>query len=285
MPEKYDLHCHSKFSDGSLSPAELIRRAADLGVTRLALTDHDTTAGLTEAAQAAAEIGITLINGIELSTSWQGKSFHVVGLGIDPDFPPLREATQNLVKIRRERAEKIAARLQKKRIEGALEWVLQAAGDGMITRTHFADFLVAQFHVGSQQEAFDRYLAKGKPAYAPTEWADMAQAVDWISRSGGVAVLAHPLRYKLSANWMKKLLTAFKQVGGQAIEVVTGRSNADEIRILAAYAVKFELAGSVGSDFHSPDNPWVELGRLAPLPLNVKPVWQLPAQQGNSGPE
>lgn len=282
MDEKRDFHCHSTCSDGALTPTNLIKRAAENGVTKLALTDHDTTAGLAEAAQAANNNGITLINGIELSTTWQGKSFHVVGLGIDPDYAPLREATQNLVKIRMERAEKIAARLQKKRIEGAFEWVLKAAGGGMITRTHFADFLVAQFHVGSQQEAFDRYLAKGKPAYAPTVWAEIEQAVEWICQAGGVAVLAHPLRYKLTANWMKKLLTAFKQAGGQAIEVVTGRSNADEIRILAAYAAKFDLAGSVGSDFHSPDNPWVELGRLAPLPVNVKPVWQLLTQQGSS---
>ena len=275
MIERYDLHCHSTFSDGSLTPAELILRAAEYGVTRLALTDHDTTAGLAAAFQATAGTRVKLINGIELSTSWQGKSFHVVGLGIDPDYPPLREATQNLVKIRNERAQRIAAKLQKKRIEGALAWVIKAAAGGMITRTHFAEFLVANFHVESQQDAFDRYLAKGKPAYVPTDWADLDQAVEWITQAGGVAVLAHPLRYKLSANWMKRLLIAFKEAGGQAMEVVTGRSNADEINILGGYAIKFELAGSVGSDFHNPENQWVELGRLAPLPEKVKPVWDL----------
>ncbi|MBK8815050.1 MAG: PHP domain-containing protein [Methylococcaceae bacterium] len=274
MTEKYDLHCHSTFSDGTLTPSMLIRRAADQGVTALALTDHDTTAGYLEANAAAGEVGIKLIAGIELSVSWKDKSFHVVGLNIDPNYPPLVEATKQLQIVRLDRAEKIAAKLEKKRITGALDWVVNAAGDSMITRTHFADFLVAQFHVSTQQEAFDRYLAKGKPAYVSTEWADMALAVGWIAQSGGVAVLAHPLRYKLTSNWMKRLLTAFKDAGGQGIEVVTGRCNNDEIKLANDYANCFELAGSVGSDFHNPANPWVELGRLHPLPDNVTPIWE-----------
>ena len=275
MTEKYDLHCHSNVSDGVLSPTELVRRAQEQGVTALALTDHDTTAGVDEAKEAAAQTGIKLIPGIELSASWQDKTFHIVGLGINPDYPPLFEATRHLQVIRLERAEQIAAKLEKKRIPGALEAVTKAAGDSMITRTHFADFLVSHFHVSSQQDAFDRYLAKGKPAYVATAWAEMDLAVNWITQSGGIAVLAHPLRYKLTPKWMNRLLAAFKQAGGQGIEVVTGRCNADEIKLAAKYANDFELAGSVGSDFHSPANPWVELGRLAPLPTNVKPVWEL----------
>jgi 3',5'-nucleoside bisphosphate phosphatase len=274
MTEKYDLHCHSTFSDGTLTPSMLVRRAADQGVTALALTDHDTTAGYLEANTAAGEAGIKLIAGIELSVNWKEKSFHVVGLNIDPNYPPLVEATKQLQIVRLDRAEKIAAKLEKKRITGALDWVVKAAGDSMITRTHFADFLVSQFHVSNQQEAFDRYLAKGKPAYVSTEWADMALAVDWITQSGGVAVLAHPLRYKLTANWMKRLLTSFKDAGGRGIEVVTGRCNNDEIKLLNDYANRFELAGSVGSDFHNPANPWVELGRLQPLPDSVTPIWE-----------
>ena len=230
MTEKYDLHCHSNVSDGVLSPTELVRRAHEQGVTALALTDHDTTAGVVEAKEAAAQTGIKLIPGIELSASWQDKTFHIVGLGINPDYPPLFEATRHLQVIRLERAEQIAAKLEKKRIPGALEAVIKAAGDSMITRTHFADFLVSHFHVSSQQDAFDRYLAKGKPAYVATAWAEMDLAVNWITQSGGVAVLAHPLRYRLTASWMKRLLTAFKQAGGQGIEVVTGRCNADEIK-------------------------------------------------------
>lgn len=275
MTELYDLHCHSNASDGALSPTEVVQRAHQHSVTALALTDHDTTAGLTEAKACALATGIKLIAGIELSTSWQDKCFHIVGLGIDPTYAPLAQATYNLQNIRLERAEKIADKLEKKHIPGALEAVKKAAGEGMITRTHFADFLLSQNHVSSQQEAFDRYLAKGKPAYVSTAWADLELAINWITESGGVAVLAHPLRYKLTANWMKRLLTAFKDAGGQGIEVVTGRINADEIKLTADYAARFQLAGSMGSDFHSPINPWVELGRLASLPRNIKPVWEL----------
>jgi predicted metal-dependent phosphoesterase TrpH len=275
MTEIYDLHCHSTVSDGALSPTGLVQRAHRHGVTSLALTDHDTTAGLNEAHACALATGVKLITGIELSTSWQDKCFHIVGLGIDPTYTPLAHATCNLQNIRLERAEKIAGKLAKKQIPGALEAVKKSAGEGMITRTHFADFLLSQNLVSTKQEAFDRYLAKGKPAYVSTVWAELELVVNWITASGGVAVLAHPLRYKLTANWMKRLLTAFKDAGGQGIEVVTGRINADEIRLAANYAARFQLAGSMGSDFHSPANPWVELGRLAPLPGNIKPVWEL----------
>lgn len=275
MSENYDLHCHSTASDGALSPTELVRRAHQFGVTSLALTDHDTVAGITEAQTEASATGIKLIPGIELSSSWQNKCFHIVGLGINPDYPPLREATRNLQIMRTERAEKIAEKLEKKGISGALEAVKKAAGDGMITRSHFADFLLSQFHVSAQQEAFDRYLGAGKAAFVPTTWSELDRVVNWITESGGIAVLAHPLRYNLTASWMKRLLTAFKEVGGLGIEVVTGHYNADEIRRSANYATKFELAGSVGSDFHNPANQWVELGKLAPLPANITPVWEL----------
>lgn len=275
MTEKYDLHCHSTVSDGTLSPTQLIHRACEQGVTALALTDHDTTAGYGEAKVAADKLNLRLIPGIELSASWQNKTFHIIGLGINPEYPALLGAAQHLQAVRLERAGRIAEKLEKKRITGALAAVIKAAGDSMITRTHFADFLVSQHHVDSQQEAFDRYLAKGKPAYVATVWAEMALAVDWIIQSGGVAVLAHPLRYQLTANWMKRLLTAFKQAGGQGIEIVTGRCNPDEINRVTRYACDFGLAGSVGSDFHSPENQWVELGRLAPLPANLTPVWDL----------
>ncbi|UOA08890.1 PHP domain-containing protein [Methylobacter sp. S3L5C] len=275
MTELYDLHCHSNASDGTLSPTDLVLRAHQQGVTSLALTDHDTTTGLPEAQLCAAATGIKLIPGIELSTNWQDKCFHIVGLGIDPAYLPLAEATHNLQTTRLERAEKIALKLEKKHIPGAFEAVKKAAGEGMITRTHFADFLLSQNHVSTQQEAFDRYLAKGKAAYVSTSWADLELAISWITGAGGVAVLAHPLRYKLTANWMKRLLTVFKDAGGQGIEVITSRINADEIRVAAAYATRFELAGSMGSDFHNVSNQWVELGRLAPLPKNIKPVWEL----------
>ncbi len=273
MSEHYDLHCHSTASDGSLSPTALIERAWKKSVTALALTDHDTTAGLLEAGQAAQAHGIWLIKGIELSSNWQGKCLHIVGLGIDPNYPPLAEASHKLQNTRRQRAEKIAAKLEKKQIMGAYQAVMDLAGNGMVTRSHFADFLVRKNHVDSHQEAFDRYLGKGKPAYCNTVWADMELTINWIVQSGGVAVLAHPLRYQLTARWMDRLLRAFKEAGGQAIEVITGHYNPDEIFRLANFASRFDLSGSVGSDFHTPENPWIELGKLAPLPKTVKPVW------------
>ena len=275
MIERYDLHCHSTASDGALTPTEVVQRAAEFGVTALALTDHDTTAGLAEAQQQADSVGLHLIPGIELSCNWQNKCLHVVGLGIDPSYAPLANATHLLQSTRLERAEKIAFKLEQKRIPGAMLAVKKAAGEGMITRSHFADFLLSQNHVSTQQEAFDRYLAKGKSAYVSTTWAELEVAINWITESGGVAVLAHPMRYKLTANWMNRLLAVFKEAGGQGIEVITSRMNPDELRRVADFAKRFDLAGSVGSDFHNPANPWVELGRLPALPTHIKPVWEL----------
>ncbi len=271
----FDLHCHSSASDGSLTPTEVVKRAADQGVQTLAITDHDTINGQAEALAAAREYDLNLIPGIEISTTWENKCFHIVGLNIDPADSHLNEGIQNLQTIRTERALKIATRLGKKNIPNVFESVVADAGDRMITRAHFADFLYQNQYVSSQQEAFDRYLGKGKPAYVKTVWADLAESIAWIRQAGGIAVIAHPMRYQMTASWMQRFLTFFKDSGGQAIEVVTGRSNADEIQRSLYYATRFDLAGSVGSDFHSPDNRWVELGRLAALPQSVRPVWEL----------
>lgn len=275
MTFKIDLHCHSLASDGSLSPSHLIERAVAQQVTDIALTDHDTTAGLEEAQNAARQHGINLILGIELSTIWNNKDFHIIGANIDPSYQPLQNGIQELRRIRMERAEKMAAKLAKKGIPGVLDGVLKKAGQGMITRSHFADFLVANNHVRSMQNAFDRYLGKGKPAFVSTQWTELEQTVDWINQAGGIAIVAHPLRYKLTASCLRRFLAAFKDCGGLGIEVVTSRSNTDEINKAAYFAEKFELHGSIGSDFHKPDNPWVELGRLTALPKQVKPVWEL----------
>jgi len=273
--EVYDLHCHSTASDGALSPTELVRRAHRQGVTVLALTDHDTTDGLADAARVADEIGLKLIPGIELSATYANQCLHIVGLNIDPEQKDLREGLATQQAIRDQRALKIAEKLEKKGIKGAYPAVSQAAGSGEITRSHFADFLVAEGYVATQQEAFDRYLSKGKPAFVPTQWAALDDAVAWIRSAGGVAVLAHPLRYSLTHKWMNRALSAFKQAGGQAVEVVTGRASADDIQLSMQFALRHQLHASVGSDFHTPDNQWVELGRLAPLPTNLTPVWAL----------
>lgn len=272
---KYDLHCHSSFSDGALTPSEVILRAKEQGVTTLALTDHDTVAGLAEAQQAAEQQALDFIPGIELSCLWSNKTFHVLGLNIDPSNAEILTGTQQLQEIRLERAKKIADKLAKNKIPDAFAAVQVAAGVGMITRPHFANFLLENNHVSSIQNAFDRYLGQGKSAFVNTQWVEMENAIHWINSAGGVAVVAHPMRYKLTASWMRRFLSAFKEMGGQGIEVITARSNPDEIRRTIHFAQQFELYGSVGSDFHTPKNQWVELGRLAPLPINIKPVWEL----------
>ncbi|MEN8261024.1 MAG: PHP domain-containing protein [Pseudomonadota bacterium] len=275
MTSEYDLHCHSSASDGTLTPSELVRQAHAAGVKTLALTDHDTVAGIPEAVREAATTDMTLLAAIELSVTWRGKCLHLVGLNIDSAFEPLLRGIDKIQATRIDRAEQIARRLAKKGIEGASDAVNALADKGMITRTHFARFIVSQDKADSLQHAFDRYLSRGKPAYVPTIWATLEEAVGWIRGAGGIAVLAHPLRYKLSSNAMRKLLSAFKESGGQGIEVVCGRNNSGDIQTSAGHARRFNLAGSVGSDFHSPENPWIALGRLAPLPADITPVWSL----------
>jgi 3',5'-nucleoside bisphosphate phosphatase len=275
MTEIYDLHCHSTASDGALSPQDLVRRAKQYGVTHLALTDHDTVAGVAEAQIAAEMEGINLITGIEFSTTWQSHCLHIVGLNLDPSHSLIAEGSHAIQTIRNERAEKISGKLEKKRILGAFESVKQAAGNGMITRTHFAEFLLSQGYVTTLQGAFDHYLGEGKPGYVSTHWPGLEEVINWITASGGIAVLAHPMRYKLTGSWMRRLLMEFKEMGGLSIEVVSGRNNPEEINTLAHYAKQFDLAGSAGSDFHNPKNIWVELGRLNPMPDIVKPVWHL----------
>ena len=275
MTEIYDFHCHSTASDGAFTPQDLVLRAHEKGVTTLSLTDHDTVSGLDKAKQQAHDLGMQFINGIELSANWQKHCLHIVGLGIDPTYEPLVKITDYLQTLRTERAEKMSTKLEKKQIFGAFDAVKLAAGEGMITRTHFADFLVSQHHVDTQQEAFDRYLAQGKPAFVATIWPELHEVINWITGAGGIAVIAHPLRYKLSANWMNRLLVDFKESGGQGLEVITSRINQDEIRLVANYAKKYDLVGSVGSDFHNDTNPYVELGRIAELPATVTPVWNL----------
>lgn len=274
MSDIYDLHCHSTASDGALSPTELVERACQQGVTHLALTDHDCLDGLAEAEIVASKLGLRLIPGIELSTTWEKKCFHIVGLGIDPNNNLLLEGSRHAQSTRLNRAEKISLKLEKKKIFGAFDAVKAAAGEGMITRTHFANFLLSNNHVSNLQEAFDKYIGDNKCAFVATIWPSLDEAIAWIKAAGGIAVLAHPMRYKLTKSSMTRFMNDFKKCGGQGIEVVYGRSSQDDISAAANLARKFELAGSVGSDFHNPNNQWIELGRLNSLPPGIKPVWQ-----------
>ena len=275
MSLRYDLHCHSTASDGALTPTELLIRAHQQGVNVLALTDHDTVDGLDEARFQAQKLNMDFINGIELSCSHLNQCLHIVGLNIDPHHPALQAGLAKQQALREERAKRIAEKLAKKGISGVYDSVVADAGNGEITRTHFADYLLKNAYVSSMQEAFDRYLNKGQPAYVPTTWASLEEVVNWIVLAGGVAVLAHPLRYKLSSKWINRALTVFKEAGGQGIEVVNGRGSLEEIRLAQQLAERHQLLASAGSDFHAPDSPYLELGRLAELPSKLIPVWKL----------
>jgi len=270
---RYDLHSHSTASDGSYPPAELVRQAALAGIDVLALTDHDSTAGVAEAWRAAAEAGIRLIPAVEVSTTWQNKTFHVVGLSIDPDHAGLKAGLAGLREIRDQRAVEIGRRLAKYGVPGVFEAVAAKAGGGMITRTHFAQHLAELRLARDAGDAFARYLAHGKPGHVSTRWADLGEAIAWINAAGGRAVLAHPRRYKLTGSWLQRLLTEFRAMGGAGLEVASGTAPPGDVQASAELARRLGLLGSIGSDFHGPDYGWPKLGRLPPLPAGVRPVW------------
>ena len=272
----HDLHSHSTASDGTLTPAELVRHAAAAGVDVLALTDHDLTDGLAEAHAAAREAGIGFVPGVEISAIWQGRqTVHIVGLGIDPQAAELSTGLARMREFRVWRAAEIARRLQRDaRIEGALEGAQRLAGGGLIARTHFARFLVEQGRARDLRAVFRRFLVRGKPGYVPGEWAAMEEVIGWVHAAGGVSVLAHPLRYRLTAMKMAELVTDFKACGGQALEVISGTQNADDTGAVARLAEKLGLLASRGSDYHGPGQGGPEPGAVAPLPQHCRPVWQ-----------
>jgi hypothetical protein len=277
----YDLHCHSSVSDGTLTPTELVARAAGRGIKVLALTDHDDVDGLAEARAAAAQHGITFINGVEISVSWRSYTLHIVGLNIDPAYPPLAEGLHSVRSGRGARAQRMADELAKVGIGGTLQGAYRyAENPNMIGRTHFARYLVEAGHCKDVKSVFSRYLATGKPGYVPHQWAALADAIGWIRGSGGVAVLAHPGRYmtgrkSMGGNTMRELLAEFAGLGGQAIEVVSGSHTPEQYAEFARYAEEFNLLCSCGSDFHGPDESWRDMGRLPDFPLSCRPVWQL----------
>lgn len=269
----FDLHSHSTASDGTLTPTDLVTRAHEQGVQVLALTDHDTTAGLAEARQAA--IGkLELINGIEVSASWNGQTIHIVGLGLDPANADLQAGLARLCEFREWRAEEIAHRLEKKRIPGALEGARAYAKGQLVSRTHFARFLVEKGYADSIRAVFKHYLVRGKPGYVPGKWAELEEAVRWITAAGGMAVVAHPARYRITATRLRVLLGEFRECGGMAMEVVSGSHSKDDCLSMAAHARRQELLASQGSDYHGPENPWIELGRLREMPAGCLPVWE-----------
>lgn len=274
MSAHYDLHAHSTASDGTLSPADLVHRAHQQGVTHLALTDHDDTSGLDEAAQTADALGLTLIPGVEVSVTWEGRVVHIVGLGLDSEHPELKSGLAKLREFRDWRAEEIARRLEKAGIPGALEGARRYASGPIIGRTHFARFLVEAGHAPDVRHVFKRYLVRGKPGHVAGEWADLNAAVGWIRNAGGMAVVAHPARYDLTATKLRRLLGAFVQAGGEGIEVVSGSHSRDDAFRMAEFSRRHGLLASAGSDYHGPENPWIELGRIPALPDGCRPIWE-----------
>ena len=277
-----DLHSHSIASDGSLSPTELVRRAHAQGVDVLALTDHDGTGGLGEAGQVAKEIGLKLVPGVEISVSWNGVTFHIVGLNIDPAHAGLQAGLSALRDFRVERAEEISRRLARHGIEGALEGAKAHATGQIIGRGHFGRFLVEQGHAKDMRKVFKKFLVHNRPGYVPGEWATLVDALSWIKGSGGQAVIAHPARYRLSATRLRQFIQEFKDAGGDGLEVVSGSHSAGDVQGMAQHTKRFELLASSGSDYHGPEQPWVELGRLPELPASCTPIWfdwDLPEQR------
>lgn len=274
MP-RYDLHAHSTHSDGLLSPASLVARAAARGVDVLALTDHDEVSGLAEARAAAAAEGIALVAGAELSVSWEGTTVHVVALQIDPGDPILNAGLESIRGGRKTRARRIADALAEAGIRGAYEGALRyVTSERLISRSHFARHLVDAGYARDVKQVFDRFLVKGKPGYVPHAWASLTDAAAWIRAAGGQAVLAHPGRYRVTASGMRRLLAEFRDVGGEGIEVLSPSHRSAQCAEFARYARVFGLRGSCGSDYHGPGESAVELGGLPGLPAGVAPVWK-----------
>jgi predicted metal-dependent phosphoesterase TrpH len=240
----------------------------------MALTDHDTLAGLDEAAAAAAEQGIGFVPGVEVSVSWNGQTVHIVGLGVDRDNATLRAGLAGLAEYRDWRAREIGARLAKAGIDGAFEGARALSNGRLIGRTHFARFLVQQGHAYSVGQVFKKFLVSGKPGHVAGEWASLADALGWIQAAGGQAVIAHPARYRMTRSKLRKLIGEFQALGGAAIEVVSGSHSRDEYFTMARHAADFGLAASAGSDYHGPENPWIALGRLPELPAGCRPLWR-----------
>jgi predicted metal-dependent phosphoesterase TrpH len=270
-----DLHAHSTVSDGTLAPGDLVRRAARQGVELFALTDHDEVDGLAEAAACAEEIGLAFVPGVEISVTWAGRTVHVVGLGIDAGNKALRDGLASVRSGRTERAREMARELGRVGIGDALEGALKYVGNPeLISRTHFARFLVERGVCRDAREVFARYLVEGRPGYVPHRWAQLAHAVRWIVDAGGVAVIAHPGRYRLSETELWALAGEFRALGGVALEVVTSNHGAADTQRFADLALEFGFAASRGSDFHGPGESHAELGRVGALPYRLTPVWE-----------
>jgi len=280
-----DLHSHSRFSDGTLAPSALAERAARNGVALWALTDHDETGGLAEAAAAAGALGLPFVNGVEVSVTFAGETVHIVGLGFDASHAALQDGLAKTRSGRVARAQEMADGLAKVGIQGAFDGALRYVGNpDLVSRTHFARWLVETGVCPDTHSVFRRYLTEGKPGYVPHRWAGLGDAVRWITEAGGLAVIAHPGRYKFSVNEEFALFSEFKAHGGQGVEVLTGSHGVADTTKYLGMAQEFGLLASRGSDFHSPEESRIDLGSLPDLPGSVTPVWQVLVDRGLTTP-
>ncbi len=274
MPATIDLHCHSTISDGLYPPEQLVTHAHKQGVKVLALTDHDDIAGLGAARETADLLGVTFIDGVEISVSWKKYTLHIVGLRVDPSHAPLKEALGRVRQSRLERALTMGKELEAIGIKGAYEGAQAIAGSSIITRSHFARFLVEEGHVRNVKAVFKKYLVRGKPGFVEQQWMTLEQAVTLIKACGGTAVIAHPGRYGLGMVNTHLLMHEFRNLGGEAIEVVTGSHTPPQYDQFAKIAHRFSLKSSLGSDFHGPGVSYMEMGCIRDLPEGCVPVWQ-----------
>jgi hypothetical protein len=269
-----DLHCHSQVSDGVLAPTELAARAKANGVDIWALTDHDEISGIAEARAAAKAIGLPYVPGVEISVTWAGKTIHIVGLQIDETDAGLVKGLASTRNGREPRARDMAEQLAKVGIADAFDGAMRYAGNpDLLSRTHFARYLIEIGKGDSIPEVFKNYLIEGKPGFVPHRWAHLKDAVRWIRDAGGIAVVAHPGRYKLTDMAFDEFISEFKRSGGTGLEVMTGSHTVDQYDTYAEVARRYDLLASRGSDFHGPEESRVDLGALPPLPKDLKPVW------------
>ena len=270
-----DLHCHSTASDGLLSPAELVRRAAANEVEMLALTDHDNLDGLAEARAVAEAEGMRFVNGVEISIEWGGLQVHVLGYAFDAMAPALNAGLEQIRSGRIDRARRMAAELERVGIPGVFEGALRyAENPTLVSRAHVARYLVEIGVSKDVRGVFESYIVPGKPGYVEHRWASLADAVGWIHAGGGVAAIAHPGRYKFSRSEMRTMLDEFKALGGRGLEVVSGSHSVDNVSLFGRLAREYGFLASCGSDFHGPGESYVDLGRASPLPLGLTPIWE-----------
>ncbi len=270
-----DLHCHSTASDGLLPAADVVRRAAGNGVDRLALTDHDALDGLAAARAAADEAGIAFTSGVEISIEWEGLQIHVLGLAFDADDAALNAGLATIRSGRIERARRMSAALEKAGIRNAFDGAMRfAENPSLISRSHFARYIVESGVCRDVRSVFESYLVPGRPGYVDHRWATLADSVGWVLGAGGIAAVAHPGRYKLSSRDMRRFLAEFKDLGGQAIEVMSGSHTPENVGTFGRLANEYGFLASRGSDFHGPGESFIDLGKLPPLPDGLKPVWE-----------